>query len=59
MSLAHPGAKNREGQGRESGEALVLDLKGLKSHWGSGRKKYSLWLLFLNDSLMENSVEIS
>ena len=42
VSLAHPGPKHGEGQGRESGKALVLGLRRLRSHWGSGRKKHSI-----------------
>ena len=32
VSLAHPGPKHGEGQGRESGKALVLGLRRLRSH---------------------------
>lgn len=33
----------RMGRGtKESGEALVLGLRRLRSHWGSGRKKHSI-----------------
>ena len=34
--------ENGEGQRKGSGEALVLGLRRLRSHWGSGRKKHSI-----------------